>query len=153
VGHCLYNKDPQTNNGKVIGKFKDECEGKRILEFCGLKPKLYALIHEEADKVEKGEDDDTDEEKNEEPSKPQCKRRAKGVSTSVSKKLCFDDYKSVLFDQSTIKKEMHSIRSFKHELYTIATTKVAQNAFCNKRYWHDDGVYAYAYGHKNIKQE
>ena len=79
------------------------------------------------------------------------KKTAKGVSQTVKRELGFEEYKATVFDQSSITKEMYSIRSFKHELYTIATNKVALNAYCNKRYWHDDGVHAYAYGHKNIE--
>jgi hypothetical protein len=125
--HPLFDK----TNAKVIGKFKDETKGVRVLEFVGPKPKMYAL------RTEDGE----------------VKKTAKGVSQPVKRDLGFEEYKATVFNQSTIIKEMYSIRSFKHELYTIATTKVALNAYCNKRYWHDDGVHAYAYGHKNIQQE
>jgi len=127
VDHPLHDK----TNAKVIGKFKDETEGVRITEFVGLKPKMYAFTMEDG----------------------KCKKTAKGVSRPVVKTLGFDDYKGVLFSRKAIKRDMHAIRSFKHELYTIKVNKVALNAYCNKRYWREDGVNAYAYGHKNIGQE
>jgi hypothetical protein len=37
--HPNYDK----TNAKVLGKFKDEVDGKIIETFCGLKPKMYAL--------------------------------------------------------------------------------------------------------------
>jgi hypothetical protein len=126
--HPLY--DP--TNGKVIGKFKDETNGRQIVEFVGLKPKMYAFT------VQKngGMKDHL---------------KAKGVPKAVVEKtLGFDHYKSCLMDKTVVKRDMTCIRSSKHELYTMHMQKKALNAFCNKRYWLDDGISAYAYGHKNI---
>jgi len=39
-------------NKKVIGKFKDEAAGEPILEFVGLKSKMYSYIKEEYEKVQ-----------------------------------------------------------------------------------------------------
>ena len=59
-------------NGKVIGKFKDELEGKIMTEFCALRAKTYAY------KVS----DDTE-----------CKK-AKGTKKSVIKReLMFENYR------------------------------------------------------------
>ena len=38
-------------NKKVIGKFKDEAAGKPILEFVGLKSKMYSYIKKDYEKV------------------------------------------------------------------------------------------------------
>ena len=75
-----------------IGKFKDETKGVRILEFVGPKTKMYALRTEDG----------------------KVKKNAKGVSRPVKRELGFEEYKATVFDQSTITKEMYSIRSFKH---------------------------------------
>jgi len=37
--HALFS----TKNKKVVGKFKDECAGKPIIEFVGLRPKMYSI--------------------------------------------------------------------------------------------------------------
>ena len=34
------------DNMKVVGKFKDECEGQMMLKFVGLRPKLYSIDYE-----------------------------------------------------------------------------------------------------------
>ena len=51
-----------STNKKVLGKFKDECEGKSPSEFIGLRPKMYSL--------ECGSDE---------------KKTAKGIKTSYAK--------------------------------------------------------------------
>ena len=59
-------------NGKVIGKFKDELEGKIMTEFCALRAKTYAY------KVS----DDTEY------------KKAKGTKKSVIKReLMFENYR------------------------------------------------------------
>jgi len=63
-------------NKKVPGMMKDECSGKIISEFVGLRAKLYAYEKE------------GDEEK-------KCKGIKKGVAKN---KISFDDYKNCLFN-------------------------------------------------------
>ena len=44
-----YSKDNplySPKNMKVVGKFKDECQGNLMLKFVGLRPKLYSLDYE-----------------------------------------------------------------------------------------------------------
>src|SRR5690606_9055046 len=101
----------------------------------------------------------------------------KGICKSVTKKLTIDDYRScvlneietledgTVIDHRIKKVEMHSIQSSKHIVTTNKTTKVALNAFSDKRYdreivYNTDGsvkyargVASYAYGHFRIEQE
>ena len=38
------------SNKKVIGKYKDECAGDPIMEFVGLRPKVYSILTEKDNK-------------------------------------------------------------------------------------------------------
>ena len=64
-------------NKKVLGKMKDELNGVKIVEFVGLKSKVYSLIADNDDVVNK----------------------AKGVN----KKLRDEEYLSVLFDKKVVR--------------------------------------------------
>jgi hypothetical protein len=54
-----YGKNPNTaflksnKNKKVIGKFKDECDGFPMKEFCGLRPKMYSYVTDSGDNEKK----------------------------------------------------------------------------------------------------
>ena len=96
-------------NKKVIGKFKDEAGGKQIVEFVGLRSKLYSYKMDE--KVE---------------------NKGKGVKKQVIKnKITFDDYKNCLFVFQKKKKmrQMNIIKSNRHNIYSVACYKVALS--CN----------------------
>ena len=70
-------------NKKVLGKFKDETNGKHIKRFCGLRSKLYVY------EIQNGED----------------VKKAKGIAKpTISKKLYFELYKE---DYSKIKCTVH----------------------------------------------
>ena len=62
------------------------------------------------------------------------KRKAKGVKKNVIKKsLTFDDYKRCLFTEDELMKEMNSIRSQNHDIYSMTVNKVALSANDDKR--------------------
>jgi hypothetical protein len=93
-------------NKKVIGKFKDEANGEIICEFVGLRAKMYSFT---TDGYES--------------------KKAKGVKRAVVKnELKFDDYKRSLLGGDRIdiqqKVNFNTIRSYKHELYSISQTKI-----------------------------
>jgi hypothetical protein len=124
--HPLYSPD----NCAVIGKMKDETKGVAINEFVGLKPKMYAT------KTDQKED-----------------KKAKGVQKVVVKKdICFEDYKTVLFEHTVLTREQNTIRSSKHNLYTINQNKIALSGVDTKRWIKDDGVSSYAHGHYAIQK-
>ena len=86
-------------NKKVIGKVKDELNGEIIEGFVGLRAKMYSL------KTKKEE-----------------MKKAKGVKKNVVKKyISHHDYVDCLFEQRKFMHNMQTIRSFKHQLYTIKT--------------------------------
>ena len=47
--HFLYS----VKNRKVLGKFKDECNGKPVQEFVGLRSKMYSMWYEEDGQIKK----------------------------------------------------------------------------------------------------
>ena len=115
-------------NKKVIGKFKDEAAGKPILEFVGLKSKMYSY------KKESGEN-----------------KTAKGVKKKVIKnEIVHSDYLNVLLNSEKMHHQMRSIRSDRHQISSYHLNKVSLSPFDDKRYIFSDGITSYAYGHKNI---
>jgi hypothetical protein len=128
--HPLYD----VSNRKVIGKFKDETNSKIITEFVGLRAKMYSFV--------------TDDQKE--------SKKAKGIKRSVVKnELKFKDYKRSLFGEvkSDIQQivKFNTIRSYKHDVYSISQTKIGLCSFDDKRYLLDN-VSTLAYGNYRIKK-
>jgi len=48
-----YHRCYSTENKKVIDKFKDECNGRPITEFVGLRPKMYSILEFNKDNIRK----------------------------------------------------------------------------------------------------
>ena len=117
-------------NKKVIGEFKDEACGVPIVEFIGLKSKMYGYIKSD----EKGG------------------KTAKGIKKNVIKnKIKHEDYKNVLLNNEQLHHKMKIIRSQKHQLGSYEINKVLLSCFDDKRYIHDNGISSYAYGHYKIE--
>ena len=113
-------------NKKVIGMMKDECSGEIMSKFVGLRAKLYAT------KMDNNEES----------------KKCKGISKTVTKNnIAFEDYKNVLFNQTTQMRKMNVIRSHKHEIYTEEINKVALSGNDDKRIVMADRVQTMAYGH------
>ena len=118
------------NNKKVIGKFKDEASGDPITEFVGLKSKMYSY------KTENREN-----------------KTAKGVKKNVIKReLCHSDYRDMLYNCTTMRHKMRTIRSEYHQISSYQINKVSLSPFDDKRYILDDGITSYAYGHHLLKK-
>ena len=121
-----------TENQAVVGKYKNEMEGKIITEFVGLRSKLYSLTIQ--DEVKQ-------------------KKVAKGVEKCViEKKLKFIDYDDVLEKETEKREHMNFIKSKKHNVNTIKVNKICLSCFDNKKYLLNDGITSYAYGHYKIKE-
>lgn len=128
-----YPKDHElycTDNKKVVAKFKDEANGRIILEFIGLRPKMYSLLI--ADPMSS----DSKEKKT-------CKGVKKSVKDNVIK---HEDYKTVIQTMGKKYIEMKMIRSFNHSIHTVKMRKIGLSAYDNKRYLisHDESR---SYGH------
>ena len=115
-------------NKKVPGMFKDEAGGKQILEFVGLRAKLYSYRMNDLEE-----------------------KKCKGVKKAVIKKsITFDDYKRCLLDKKEIYRSMNIIRSHKHELYSERINKIALSCEDDKRIILEDGIHTLAHGHITI---
>ncbi|XP_046750606.1 uncharacterized protein LOC124413864 [Diprion similis] len=99
-------------NKKVLDLMKDECNGKIMAEFIGLRAKLYSFRV-----MGKGED----------------KKRAKGVKGSLLKTLPFDDHLKCALEHENLVEYQSLIQSQKHQVHTIKQKKVALSWNDNKR--------------------
>ena len=107
-------------NKKVIGKMKDEFNGLLISEFIGLNPKGYSINHQTLNEAKELE--------------IKNKKTLKGISKVVVKnEISHNDYINVLNTNEPIKRDVISIRSFDHQLFTHKTIgKVALTSFYDK---------------------
>ena len=113
-------------NKKVIGTMKDECNGEIMSGFVGLRAKSYAT------KMDNNKES----------------KKCKGISKTVTKNdIAFDDYKNVLFNQTTEMRKMNVIRSHKHQIFTETVNKIALNGNDDKRVILSDRIRTMAYGH------
>ena len=108
-------------------KFKDEACGVPIVEFIGLKSKMYSYIKSD----EKGG------------------KTAKGINV-IKNNIKHEDYKNVLLNNEQMHHKMKTIRSQRHQLGSYEINKVSLSCFDDKRYIHDNGTSSYAYGHYKI---
>ena len=119
-------------NKKVIGMMKDKCSGEIMEGFVGLRAKLYAT------KMDSGKES----------------KKCKGINKTVTKNdIAFEDYKDVLFNQTTQMRKMNVIRSYKHEIYTEEVNKVALSGDDDKRIIMKDTTRTMAYGHYLMRTE
>ena len=127
-----YDKNHQcydATNKKVLGKFKDEMDGKIITNFIALRPKMYCLKVFNEKKVEK---------------------KAKGVpKLKVKRDLEMKDYEATLHEHIPKNVNFNAIRSKNHQIYSINQSKVGLTSYDNKRYWLND-TESVPYGHYSI---
>jgi hypothetical protein len=123
VDHPLFS----LHNKKVIGMFKDECNGKTIDEFVGLRPKHYSY------KMFDGKSN----------------KSAKGVKQGVVKNsITHDDYKNCLLRNVNMSVQQNIIRSYGHDIFSETVNKVALSEYDDKR--SICGTDTLAYGHCRI---
>ena len=121
---------PTGINKKVLGMFKDEVAGVIIIEFVGLRAKLYSFLKEDG----KGS------------------KKCKGVKKQVvENSITHEDYKTCLTTGKEQYRKQNIIRSYEHEVYTEEVNKVALSAMDDKRYILGDGIHTLAWGHYKIK--
>ena len=111
-----YSKDSKffdETNKKVIGKMKDESEGKIIDEFVGLKSKMYSMKNID------GKESNT----------------AKGVNIATE----FNEFSDTLFNKKVVRHKMKRIQNKKHKLGTYEINKRSLSCFDDKLVL-DDGI-------------
>ena len=117
-------------NKKVIGKFKDELNGKIMKEFCALRAKAYAYLMEDSSKHKK----------------------AKGTKKCIIKKeITFRNYKDCLFSGEIIIKPQQRFRIDHHRVFTEEVNKIALSSNNDKRIQTFDKVTTYPYGTNAFK--
>ena len=120
-----------TTNKKVIGKFKDESTENQIIEFVGLKSKLYSFRCDNEIKTH---------------------NKCKGIKSYVSKKLMTETYKKILFNRDKHEITQNGFVTENHEIYTISQEKIAISANDDKIYVCDDNIHTLNFGHKNLRK-
>ena len=119
---------------KLPGYFKDEVGGKNIVEFIGLRSKMYSFLLQ-SDGILKET------------------KAAKGVKKSViSKELHHEDYLNCLFQQKLYENKFSRIRSKSHVVETSTEKKISLSSFDDKRYLLDD-IHSLPYGHTTLNRE
>lgn len=123
--------DIERKNKKIPGLFKDELNGKILVEFVGLRAKCYAVNALNDKKALKEL-----QEKKKKLRKTIKIKRAKGVKMSVvQRKIKFSDYVDCILNNcKKIERPQNTFRSINHNVYTIQQTKVALNPDDDKRY-------------------
>ncbi|XP_039278588.1 uncharacterized protein LOC120350181 [Nilaparvata lugens] len=114
-------------NKKVLGKFKDEANSKIILEFVGLRAKMYSIRMNDHEI-----------------------KKAKGVqSAALNKYITFDDYLNCLSLNNDHRLINTCIRSKEHHVYTVDINKKALCSKDDKRIVLEDGISTLPIGYKN----
>ena len=99
-------------NKKIAGLMKDKCNGEIMLEFVGLRSKMYSV-----------------KDQNQKPIK-----KAKGVKSSVVKAtICFDDYIKSLRENVIITREQRNMSSRRNNILTEKVKKIVLSAHDDKR--------------------
>lgn len=119
---------PRVNKIK-LGLMKDECNGAIMTEFVGLRSKVYSFSVQDRT----------------------ITKKLKGVKKrALQKRITFDDYKKCISDGTRKLTTMQTIRSSKHDLFSLKLNKLALSPHDEKRFICDDNVSTLAWGHYKI---
>ena len=116
-------------NSKVLGMFKDEADGKQIVEFVGFRANLFCY------KMLDGSED------------KKCKRWQRMLQRGVLNSMTTESV-CLAGKNNTVKWMSYEIY---HEIYTEETNKIAVTSDDDKRGIIADGIHTLAYGHTNFK--
>ena len=123
------------NNKMVPGKFKDESPNNQIMEFVGLRSKMYSILPKEGEK----------------------KATAKGVNQRITRRVIKHmDYRNCLMNNEQMYHETVNIAHDHHQLETSTTLKKKSFSPFNDKKWIDkkgSEFTLYSFGHKDIPGE
>lgn len=114
-------------NKAVYGKMKDECNGKVMEAFCGLRSKMYSIKYDEKEI-----------------------KKSKGTNLSIVRDLTFNNYYDCLMHNSRVQKFQNNIRSQKHKIVQIKQYKIVLSPFDDKRFICSNNINTLAWGHYKI---
>ena len=115
------------SNKKVLGMFKDETASKPILEFVGLRAKMYSIKMQDSES-----------------------KRAKGIKKGVIKRdIKHENYKQILFNGQLMHTKMITIRSDCHRIKTYKLNKIGLSSYDDKICILNNGFDTLAYGYQN----
>ena len=98
-------------NKKVLGKLKDECAGRPIAEYVGLRLKMYSILEAFGTNI----------------------KEAKGVKkATVKKHIRHEQYQEALFEKHTFRHGMDVLRSERHRIFGQYLNKVSLSPFDSK---------------------
>ncbi len=130
----LFNK---VNHLKVL-KMKDELKSYPMLEYVGLRPKMYSLKYLKRDAKTNQYLEET-------------KQSNKGVTATVKQGLHHEQYLSVLQNQETVRKSMTIIRSHQLQIVTERVNKIVLSSMDDKRYLIETNQ-SLPFGHYSIER-
>ena len=115
---------------------KDETDGVPIIEFVGLRSKMYSLL------LDNGKE----------------KKTGKGIKKCILKKnITHDDYKRCILstnkDYQRQKVSFNNLRTFNHDIYTYNYKKIGLSCSNDKQYLLNDGISFLSYGHHKISND
>ena len=119
-------------NTKRLGFFKDETNGVPILEFIGLRAKMYSI------RLADGT----------------TKMTAKGIDRGLVKRnIKYEQYTACLEDYTRTTANFKIIRSSRQELFTMDISKIGLSPYDDKRYLLKNSPKTLAYGHYLISKK
>ena len=113
-----------------LGLLKIENTNDTVLEFVCIKPKVYSLLTNGANI-----------------------KTIKGVSKSSKMKITHDDYYRCLFEGETLDVCCYHIRKKDGGMFLVKESKTALRLVDDKRYFLENAVDSFAYGHPKIQNE
>ncbi|XP_031332414.1 uncharacterized protein LOC116162827 [Photinus pyralis] len=114
-------------NKKVPGLMKDENNGKIMLEFVGLRAKMYAYYVD-----------------------GKVLKKSKGATFASIRELTLEDYKNCLFNDAILKRSQHLIKSQKHAVFTIEQNKIVLSPHDDKRQIDPDCINTRPWGYNSL---